>query len=212
MKKEQKKWLIIAIIIVVLILIIILGSKKESVPGEEEYLPEGFDKESLKDMESAPEIKVGKSEPIEVAPGASKVDSEGKVVNVIDEEFVPVKTEGVHRTSEDAPQQSESLDEETKKKVAENAIEINVSKDAGFIPSSFKVKPGQVVTILLTGGDNRKHEFRFRDASLSSITIVARKDESRALTFNAPTQPGVYEFFCPYPAHNNTGQMIVTEE
>jgi len=210
MEQKQKKWLIIAIIIVILLLIIILGSKKEPAMFEEDYLPEDFDRESLEDMEAAPELKVEKIvEPEAVAPEASPVTEEGIVIT---EEGTPVVTEDVGPGSEGAPKQSKILEEEEKEQVLENAISLEVSRETGFVPSSFKVKPGQVVTILLTVTDTQKHILRFKDKSLRAVAITVKDGQSRATTFNAPTQMGVYEFICSDPGHSATGQMIVTEE
>ena len=206
--KNKKKWLIIAIIVIVLILLIVLGSKKEPV-FEEDYLPEDFDRESLEDMEAAPELKVEKIvEPEAIAPEASLVTEEGIVIT---EEGIPAVTEGVAPMSENAPKQSKILTEEEKEQVSENAIEMEVNNETGFTPSQFKVKPGQAVTILLTATDNRKHEFRFRDDKLRAVTVVVKEGQSRAMTFNAPTQMGSYEFYC-FHHDAGRGQMIVTEE
>lgn len=221
--KKNRTWLIVAI--VVIILIIIIAWPEEEVPITE--VPEGFTPETIEELPVAPEIDVEKikkeqekvageeevveevKEAVAVAPGTSLVTQEGIVVT---EEGEPVKTEGVHPMSEQAPQQSEVLDEEIKEEVAKSAIEIEISREKGFVPNQFKAKPGQAVTILLTAADTRKHEFRFRDSKLSGLTIVVKDGQSKALTFNAPTQTGSYEFFCPYPNHGGTGTMVVIEE
>jgi uncharacterized cupredoxin-like copper-binding protein len=68
------------------------------------------------------------------------------------------------------------------------------------------------VTILLTVTDSQKHIFRFKDSSLRAVAVTVKQGESRAITFNAPSQTGVYEFICSDPGHDGKGQMIVTNE
>ncbi|MBU4347939.1 cupredoxin domain-containing protein [Patescibacteria group bacterium] len=206
MEQKQKKWLIIAIIVVILLLIIIFGSKKEPAMFEEDYLPEGFDRESLEDMEAAPEVKI--QEPVEVAPEASKINQEGIVVT---EEGEPTKVENMSPSAPEAPKQSKVLEEEEIEQVAKNAISLEVSQENGFNPRSFKVKPGQAVTILMTSVDNRNHNLAFKDKSLRGVGLYIYGGESKAVTFNAPTQMGVYEFVDSFRIEN-VGSMIVTEE
>ena len=205
MEKKQKKILITVGIIIIVLLIIIFGFKKEStIDVPDELL--GMD---LKDIESAPEINVKKiTKPVEIAPDASLVNRKGVVVT---EQGEPVITKGVAPMSEGAPKQSKSLNEEEKEQVAENAIGLEINHENGFIPKQFKVKPGQVVTILLIATDNRKHEFRFRDDKLRAVTIVVKDGQERAITFNAPTQMGLYEFYC-FHHDVGIGQMIVIKE
>jgi len=206
MEKKQKKILITVGVIIIVLLIIIFGFKKEST---DEYMPDELLGMNLKDMESAPEIDVKKiTKPVEIAPDASLVNSKGVVIT---EQGEPVITKGVAPMSEGAPKQSKSLNEEEKEQVAENAIGLEVNHENGFIPKQFKVKPGQVVTILLTATDNHKHEFRFRDDKLRAVTIVVKDRQERAITFNAPTQMGLYEFYC-FHHDVGIGQMIVIKE
>lgn len=205
MEQKKKTWLVVAIVLVILILVFVFSEKGEK-PTEEEQLSGEYEQD-LKDMESAPEVKEG-SEPVEVAPEASKVD-QGIVV---DDEGEPVKTDDVGPGSEGSPKQSKILEEEEKEQVSENAINLEVSRENGFTPSSFKVKPGQAVTILLTATDNQKHILRFKDSSLRSVAITVKDGQSKATTFNAPTRQGVYEFICSDPGHDGTGQMFVTND
>ncbi len=203
--KKQKTWLIVAIVVVVLILIIALSGKKAPQPTEEYGLPSEVD---LENMPAAPEVKV--SEPEAIAPGASEVTSEGVVLN---EQGTPAVTENIIPNSPEAPKQSDFLTEEQKEEIVDNSIQIRTSRDGGFNPSSFKVKPGQAVTIVLTGEDQDNHALFFKDPILSAVAIGLIAGQSRAITFNAPSTPGVYEFVCSYAGHEKeTGQMVVTEE
>jgi plastocyanin len=204
-KKNKLIYLVIAVIVIIL-LIVVLTPRQEEEYIEEEV--EGFTPEEISDLEAAPEIEVVE-EPIEVAPGSSLVDQEGIVLT---EEGEATIADDVGVGSKDAPQQSEILGEEEKEQVAENALNMEVSREAGFVPNIFRVKPGQAVTILLTVTDNQKHIFRFKDSRLRAVAVTVKAGESRAITFNAPAQIGSYEFICGDPSHNATGQMIVVNE
>jgi len=203
MEKKQKKFLIIVGVIIIVLLIIVFGVKKEPTTDE---MPDDLLSMDLRDMEAAPEIRIGKL--VEVAPEASPVNGEGVVVT---EQGEPVITEGVAPMSEGAPKQSKILNEEEKEQVAKNAISLEVNHENGFTPKQFKVKPGQVVTILLTATDSRNHVFRFRDDKLRAVAVVVKDGQERAVTFNAPTQMGLYEFYC-FHHDVGRGQMIVIEE
>jgi plastocyanin len=205
MEKKQKKWLIISLVIVLVLLIVVLAKKPETFV-EEEWI-EGFTEQDLKDLDAAPEVKT--KEPTEVAPEASKVNEEGVVITDDGQKAI---TEDVGVGSKDAPKQSKILEEEEKEEVAENAFSMAISRETGFVPNLFKVKPGQAVTLVLTVTDQQKHTLRFKDSSLKAVAITVKDGQSRAITFNAPTRTGVYDFICGDPGHNATGQMIVTNE
>lgn len=207
MSQKNKLTYLVIIIIVILLLIVIFSSRRQ----EEEYFDEeieGFTPQEISDLEAAPEIEV-MEEPIEVAPGASLVSEEGVVLT---KEGEATTTDDVGVGSKDAPQQSKILEEEEREEVAKNALNMEVSRETGFVPNVFRVKPGQAVTILLTVTDNQKHIFRFKDSRLRAVAVTVKAGESRAITFNAPAQIGPYEFICGDPSHSATGQMIVSQE
>ncbi|MCF7906997.1 cupredoxin domain-containing protein [Patescibacteria group bacterium] len=206
MSQRNKLIYLIITIIVILFLVVVLTPRQEEKYIEEEV--EGFTLKEISDLEAAPEIEVTE-EPIVVAPGASLVDQEGVVLT---EEGEAVNSDDVGVGSKDAPQQSEILEEEKKEQVAENSLNMEVSRETGFVPNVFRVKPGQAVTILLTVTDNQKHIFRFKDSRLRAVAVTVKAGESRAITFNAPTQIGSYEFICGDPSHSATGQMVVVNE
>jgi len=207
MKKKQQKLLIIIAVIFVLLLIIVFGAKKEEIV--EESMPEEIQSMDLKDMTAAPEIEVKKiDKPIEVVSGGSLVDNEGMVVT---DDGMPTQASDIIPNSPQAPQQSEVL---TLEKVPESGIQISLSSETGFTPNQFKVRPGQVVTIVLKAIDNQEHTLRFIDSSLRAVAISVGGGETRAITFNAPNNMGVYDFMCGKPDHrdNEKGQMVVVQE
>ena len=205
MDKQKKLWLIIAIVVVVLIIVIALSGKKVPRPSSEEGLvPEGID---LENLPVAPEPEIKGAEPAPVVEGGSEVTSEGVVLNELG---TPAVNEGVIPNAPEAPKPSNILTEE---QIPENSIQIKTSRSGGFEPKVFKVRPGQAVTIVLTAEDQENHALVFKDPSLRAIAIGLLGGQSRAITFNVPTNPGVYTFVCSYPGHNaEVGEMIVTEE
>jgi len=206
MKKKQKKFLIIVGVVIIVLLIIVFGVKKEPTTDE---MPDELLSMDLKDMPAAPEIKVEKiAEPVAVVSGGSLVDNKGIVVT---NEGKPTQSGDIIPNSPQAPQQSETL---TLEEIPESGIQISISSETSFNPSQFKVKPGQVVTIVLTAIDSREHALRFKDASLRAVAVSLRGGETRAITFNAPNNMGVYDFICGKPDHRDKekGQMIVVEE
>ena len=211
MSTKKKNLYIVIGIIVILAIIIIVTPKKDQ--GEEfvDELIHGEEmptKQELKDMEAAPEIAIKEIvEPEVVAPGASLVTGEGEVLAKTGE---VAQNDAVPGTKE-APKPSQTLTEE---QIPEEALVINISKEAGFEPSQFRVKPGQVVTIALTSIDNSVHGFRFTDDVLTAVAVSVNPGETRAITFKAPEMIGEYPFHCTAPGHKRKGEigsMIVTE-
>ena len=211
MPTNKKSIYIVVGIIVILAIIIIAIPKKDR--GEEfvdepihgEKMPA---KQELKDMEAAPEIEAKEIvEPEVVAPGASLVTGEGEVLAKTGE---VAENDAVPGTKE-APKPSQILTEE---QIPEEALVINISKEAGFEPKQFRVKPGQIVTIALTSIDNSVHGFRFTDKMLTAVAVSVNPGETRAITFKAPEMLGEYPFHCTAPGHKRKGEigsMIVAE-
>lgn len=159
--------------------------KKSQVPQNEIFKPE-TQEEIQKIINTSPVTKQGQV-----------VTSEGK----------PVKNDATPGTTE-APRQSKPID--NLKQLPSQIIKLTVT-EKGFSSSSFEVKAEQVVNLALTSGDKWMHVFRFKK-SLSGIAVGLSPNETRAITFNAPKEPGEYEFFCDVPGHENRGEkgkMIV---
>jgi len=210
MPKNKKNLYIVIGIIVILAIIIIATPGKEGEEFTEEPIhgDQIPTKQELKDMEAAPEIEIKEIvEPEVVAPGASLVTGEGEVLAKTGE---VVQNDAVPGTKE-APKPSQTLTEE---QIPEEALVINISKEAGFEPKQFRVKPGQVVTIALTSIDNSVHGFRFTDDVLTAVAVSVNPGETRAITFKAPEMIGEYPFHCTAPGHKRKGEigsMIVVE-
>jgi len=208
--KKKNLYIVIGIIVILAIIIIVTPKKDQGEEFVDELIhgEEMPTKQELKDMEAAPEIAIKEIvEPEVVAPGASLVTGEGEVLAKTGE---VAQNDAVPGTKE-APKPSQTLTEE---QIPEEALVINISKEAGFEPSQFRVKPGQVVTIALTSIDNSVHGFRFTDDVLTAVAVSVNPGETRAITFKAPEMIGEYPFHCTAPGHKRKGEigsMIVTE-
>jgi len=203
---KKRIWTIVIVIILVGGGIILLNLSKEGAPVEFASEQEGF--EVPTDLPVVPESKPEKvSEPEEIVPGGSLVTSEGEVLN---EEGEPVTQGGIIPGAPEAPKQSEVIEEE---EIPENVFRMEISSEKGFVPSEFRVKPGQVVTLSLTAVDEQNHILRFLDSSLRAIAISVSAGQTRAITFKAPTNFGSYEFICGLPDHRDKekGVMFVAE-
>lgn len=216
-KKKVLPFVGLAILILVIIVIAVLANRnsQESTPtgdetqttttpsadvdpeapiGDEGEMPESPDMGEVN-----PILEGARSE----APGADLIATTGQVVN---QEGREVKTD-VAYNSPDAPRQTMNLDPGE----VEASVNLQVGENA-FTPNEFTVSSGEAITIALTGTDDSSHILAFRDSALSAVFINIRPRETRAVTFNAPTQPGRYEFFCDFPGHaarGETGVMIV---
>ena len=138
------------------------------------------------------------------APGAALISKDNQVVNAqgvaLKNDIVPGAVAAPAETGPIAPSQ-----------VASNAVKLSISA-AGWKPNQFTVKAGQPVTISITGTDQWAHIFAFKDPSLSAIAVGIGGTETRAITFQAPTKTGSYDFYCNVPGHEargETGKMIV---
>jgi len=60
--------------------------------------------------------------------------------------------------------------------------------------------------------DEYSHMISFEDPALAAVAILVGPGQTKAITFNAPAEPGTYTFFCASPGHREkgeVGQMIV---
>lgn len=81
----------------------------------------------------------------------------------------------------------------------------------GFTPSEFTVNAGQAVALSVTSQGSIE-VFKFDSPLLSGVAIGLVPNETRAITFNAPTKTGEYTFFSDFGGHRQmgmVGKMIV---
>ena len=191
--KKNITWIIVIIIILVVLAIILLNAPKAIAPGtsgDEAVIPnEATEEEKIEALEGAEQV----------VPDASPVSDEGEVLT---SEGAPVDNTALPGSPE-APKQSRALDE---KEIPLDAVKLTVT-ESGFIPNEFTVKVGQAITLSLTSGD-KTHVFKFDDAGLQAVAIGVAGNETRAITFNAPTA-GDYSFYCDVPGHRGRGETGV---
>jgi len=137
-------------------------------------------------------------------PGANPITSDNVVVT---DAGVPTQNDGMVM-GDNSPKQTGFLN---KDELSENIVKINVG-NGKFSPSSFTTTAGAVTTFSLTGVDEYVHMLSFDDPALSAVGVLVGPGQTRAITFNAPTTPGTYTFYCSSPGHREqgeVGQMIV---
>jgi len=144
------------------------------------------------------------SQGLVAVPGTSAITEEGEVL-------APSGAAAQNNSipgAPDAPQQSDPVALEA---LPEQSVKISVSS-AGFAPSSFTVKAGAPITLAVTSVDSQTHVFLFDAADLSAVAIGVGPQETRALSFKAPSAKGEYTFHCDVPGHaarGEVGKMIV---
>ncbi len=213
-KKKLLPIILAILAIIVIVIIIALSTSKKS--GEEGTTPEVPVTSGPVDGEPADEANVDSVEDMEgveageainpvlvdavaVVEGANLVSTEGKVIT---NEGVEVKTD-VSPMSAEAPRQTVALD---KASLPASAIKLDISA-AGFSPAEFTVKAGAPITITLSSTDEWSHSLIFGDARLEAASIGVSTGETRAISFNAPSEAGEYNFYCGVPGHANRGEV-----
>ncbi len=138
------------------------------------------------------------------APGANPITKDNKVVTQEGKQTV----NSVEQTSPLAPSETGPI---SKAALPASVVKLDISA-AGFSPKEFTVRPGAAVTVSITATDAFAHSFVFDDASLSALGVGVYSNETRAISFNAPTKTGNYTFYCNVGNHRSrgeTGTMIV---
>jgi len=90
--------------------------------------------------------------------------------------------------------------------VPTEALKITMTAE-GISPSTFEVKKGEKVMLSITSGDKWTHVFKFRDESLADAAVGVAPNETRVITFYAPSSAGEYEYFCDLPGHASRGEV-----
>lgn len=145
-------------------------------------------------------------EAIIIAPGTNPVSVE--TGDVLTKGGEKVKNEAGAGTP-DAPKASNTIEDIDK--LPESTIKLTIFSSK-IEPAVFSVSAKQVVSLALTGGDDRIQIFRFEDDSLKGVAVPLGAGETRSVTFNAPEKPGEYVFFSDMSNHKDlgsVGKMIV---
>ena len=218
-KKGKIKKIIIPIGILVLILIVlaVLFSLKKA--SENKKITPSYYNENVEididdpAYDASTPIESGNFEQTEMA-GVGQVTIVAPGTNPINEENIVLLNNGQVAKNNgtmagaDAPKPTGFLIPE---ELVEGVFQLEVSL-AGFEPSQFTTFAGAPTTFSLTSTDDFVHTFVFDHRDLASISILVGPNQTRAITFQAPTTPGIYNFKCISPGHDDgveTGQLIV---
>jgi len=136
-----------------------------------------------------------------VVPGANPITTDNKVVTL---EGV-VADSSARPMAENAPRQTGFLNKE---ELPASVVKIEIG-NGKFSPSEFRTKAGAPTTFSLTGVDSYSNILAFEDPSLAAVAILVGPGQTKAITFNAPTEPGRYVFRNGSPDKTETGVMIV---
>lgn len=145
---------------------------------------------------------------MEVAAGMIKEKGPLPGGDIINEEQIVVSSEGepvkidVMPNSPEAPK-AVVVD---KKKLPTEAVKIEVG-DGKFTPENFTVKANAPVSLAFISTDKKVHVITFSDASLAALAFGVPAGQTKAMTFNAPSEPGVYDFHCDVPGHRAEGEL-----
>ncbi len=205
MEPKSKKMLVLVAVVIVVALIVLVAAMQSRKNMQPEATPS--DNQTNTQTQTTPEATtsapvIALPEAIKdatiVAPGASPITKDDKVVTLDGKQTV----NNVSETSPLAPSQSGPVKIDN---LAPSVIKITASA-SGYTPNSFTVKPGAAVTVALTGIDSA-HTLVYEDASMSAVDLGVYKDETKVISFNAPTKPGEYIFFCNVGAHRSRGEQ-----
>ncbi|MDA3802704.1 MAG: cupredoxin domain-containing protein [Patescibacteria group bacterium] len=219
--KAKKKTMItiavLAVVVIIAILVIVFVNKKtdevtpEAQPGDQtpvvseegEGMTEGEGEIEGENLEGGGEVPEVLKDAREIAPGTNLVTKDNIVVTDAGE---PVKM-NIDPASHEAPKESQDLAEED---VPDDEFTVKLnSSTSGFSPNTFTVSTGQLVNLVLTSTDDYVHIIKFEDENLFGALLGVAGGETKMKSWNAPTTPGEYRFFCSVPGHERRGEVGV---
>lgn len=173
----------------------VMETSKDIPEDAQPYVPEGAEL----DENGQPIIPDALQEAMVAVVGANPIAKDGTVVTT---EGVAVKNDAIPLSPE-APRQTAPV---IKDELPASAIKLAISA-AGWDPAEFSVKAGAPVTIAISSDDDYTHVFMFDDQVLSAVAVGVSPHETRAITFNSPTEAGEYTFHCDVPGHTSRGEV-----
>lgn len=93
-----------------------------------------------------------------------------------------------------------------KNKLSAETVKVEVG-EGSFQPASFKVTAGAPVSLAFISTDKKVHVITFSDSALAALAFAVPAGQTKAMTFNAPKEPGDYEFHCDVPGHRAAGEV-----
>jgi len=139
-----------------------------------------------------------------VVPGANPITSD----NIVVTEKGTAAQSDAQVMSENAPRQTGFLNRD---ELGEAVVKLNVGNNS-ISPSTFTTSVGAPTTFSITGVDSFSHVIAFDDPIMTAIAILVGPNQTKAITFQAPSVAGTYAFKCVSPGHEGqgeVGQMIV---
>lgn len=208
LKKQNILWALLIIIVIVIVVFVVIRPGTKEPRGEDlDNLPPvqfEVDEDEAAALIAAEETNKLISESKEIVVGADLVTKEGKVIN---SRGLEVRSD-VSFDSVDAPKQTLAIKAE---ELPEEIIKLTIGPD-GFVPNEFRVKAGAPVSLALSALDSSPHVFTFKDESLKAVYLNVNTGETKATIFPAPSEKGLYNFYCDFPGHRSLGEegvMIV---
>ena len=206
MNNKKTLWIIVGLAVLAVIIIVIAVSTGSQQPSGTATKTGGEIDVPVAPTDLDKETPI--ATPEEVRRAQSMVEGGSKIIDnvVVTPTGKPARTD-VHAGSPEAPQQTPPINPED---LPAGTIRLEASAE-GFNPPQFEVRAGQLVTLSLTSVDGDIHIFVFDDPQLSALAMGLGPDETKAITFNAPTA-GEYSFHCDVPGHaarGEVGKMIV---
>jgi uncharacterized cupredoxin-like copper-binding protein len=213
-KQTKKKLFIILGILVVAIIVVAVAmqaNKGIKINNQDAVIPqkENGPVATTSADEIAPSKSVVSQAPVTpeilkeatvIATGTSLITKDNKVVTPAG---APVKL-NVMPSSQEAPKESAPI---ALNKIPESSNNVKISVSAaGFSPSTFTVKEGQLVNFVLTSTDDFTHVWLLDDTALIGTVLGVAGKETRVKSWNAPKK-GEYAFHCDIPGHKDRGEV-----
>jgi uncharacterized cupredoxin-like copper-binding protein len=213
--KSKKKLFLplvaVLILVAIIVVIIVLSNKNNNNQGENNVNTPNQSEES--DNSAAVDVNSGEFDRVElenqesaqvVVPGSNPITGNNIVVA---KNGAPAKNDAPVM-SDEAPQQTGFLNRD---ELPEEVFQIEIG-NGKISPASFTTRAGAPTVFSLSGIDSFAHTISFDDPGLSAIAVLVGPNQTKAITFNAPTEPGTYTFRCMSPGHadkGEVGEMIV---
>jgi uncharacterized cupredoxin-like copper-binding protein len=84
-------------------------------------------------------------------------------------------------------------------------VDIQALASLKWQPNTLMVTPNEKVTLNISNTSATAHDFRSPSLKVEMTDVSA--DKTTTLSFTAPAQPGVYQFWCGVPGHAEAGMV-----
>jgi plastocyanin len=198
MNNKKRITIFVLVVLLIVILLAIFWFKKRN---DDSFIQDQYNALSaMKDNSESSENILEEDDEM-LIPGANIINSEQIVVNDLGS---PVQVD-VMPNAPEAPKAVEIAKKDLKNLGVE-VVEIKVANNR-FSPDSFVVSSGAPVSLAISSNDKKTHVITFTDSSLAALAFGVPAGKTKAMTFNAPLEPGRYEFKCDVPGHKDAGEI-----